>query len=99
MSLVQCYRRLPRVILTWSSWKPLPSSIHSLHTSSRQYTDGVYTALTEMCVKTPWIEVLRRQNEATVDSRENLDTPVSSSNRDLRPKKMSDSYHSVVQVS
>ena len=70
--------------------------ICNFHTTAIRNTDGVYTALTEMRVKTPWIEALRKQQEDGVDPRRKSDKPATPPDRDLTPKKMSDSFHRVV---
>ncbi|OAL30299.1 hypothetical protein AYO20_08777 [Fonsecaea nubica] len=63
------------------------------HSTVAARTDGVYKALTEMRVRTPWIEALRERKEAE----NNNQTPVVESAKvDLTPKKMSDSYVSLV---
>ncbi|CAF9920726.1 MAG: hypothetical protein HETSPECPRED_004344 [Heterodermia speciosa] len=67
-----------------------------LHKTAVRQTDGVYTALTEMRVKTPWIEALRKQQKDGIDPRKKSDQHATPSDRDLTPKKMSDSYHRVV---
>lgn len=63
------------------------------HASQVQNTDGVFKALTEMRVRKPWIEALREKREAEKNP---SSTPVESVKPDLTPKKMSDSYTSVV---
>lgn len=68
-----------------------------LHTTGRYLTDGVFPALTEMRVKTPWIEALRRQREEGNDPAKRSSTSATPNDRDLSPKKMSDSYHRVVR--
>lgn len=55
--------------------------------------DGVYNELTEMRVRTPWIEALRKQKEQGVELSRKSNTPA---DRDLTPRKMSDSFHRVV---
>lgn len=66
------------------------------HASPVHRTDGVFRELTAMRVRTPWIEALRKQqmegSDPTTASRKQ-EVP---SNRDLTPKRMSDSHHSVV---
>lgn len=42
----------------------------------------------------PWIEAMRRQKEGTMEEA----LPKSKKDRDLRPKKMSDSFHRVVSM-
>ena len=70
-----------------------PSLLQPFHTSKVSSTDGVYQDLTNMRVRKPWVQALREQKETSTQ----LETTKSStSNRDLRPKKMSDSYHRVV---
>ena len=58
-----------------------------------QQTDGVYKALTEMRVRTPWIEALRQSKE---DKTQNANVPSEPVKPDLRPKRMSDSYFKCV---
>ncbi|KIW76171.1 hypothetical protein Z517_10917 [Fonsecaea pedrosoi CBS 271.37] len=63
------------------------------HSTVAARTDGVYKALTEMRVRTPWIKALRERKEAE----NNNQTPVVESAKvDLTPKKMSDTYVSLV---
>jgi hypothetical protein len=59
-------------------------------------TDGVFRALTENRVRTPWIEALRKQREDGTDPTKASGKPETPSDRDLSPRSMSDSYHSVV---
>ena len=68
----------------------------TLHTSSRRWTDGVYRDLTNMRVKTPWIEALRKQSEEPGFPSTEKKGSSSLPNRDLKTKKMSDSFHRVV---
>ncbi|KAL8734055.1 MAG: hypothetical protein Q9181_003356 [Wetmoreana brouardii] len=49
-----------------------------------------------MRVRTPWIEALRKKQEKDIDPTQKSGTPATPSNRDLAPKRMSDSYHRVV---
>lgn len=49
-----------------------------------------------MRVRTPWVEALKRQNEEASDPTKTSCTPTTPSDRDLTPKKMSDSFHRVV---
>lgn len=72
-------------------------STRPLHNTPPRPTDGVYTALTEMRVKTPWIEALRKQREEGMDPTRRSSEPTTPSDRDLTPKKMSDSFHRVVR--
>jgi acyl-coenzyme A thioesterase 9 len=52
-------------------------------------TDGVYKALTEMRIRTPWIEALRKckGEDGGLSS-----DPIDNVKPDLTPKKMSDSF-------
>ena len=59
-------------------------------------TDGVFRALTENRVRTPWVEALRKQREDGTDPTKASGKPETPSDRDLSPRSMSDSYHSVV---
>ena len=73
-----------------------PRITQHFHISPRWQTDGVFKELTEMRVRTPWIEALRKKEEEGIDPTRRSDTPATPSNRDLTPKRMSDSYHRVV---
>ena len=68
----------------------------ALSSSTRLSTDGVFRALTENRVQTPWVEALRKQREQGHDPTQPSDRPTVSADRDLKPRKMSESYHSVV---
>lgn len=76
-----------------------PQSLRQLHTTPRYRTDGVYQDLTNMRVRTPWVEALREQREKAIDPTEKSSTPATPSDRDLNPKKMSDSFHRVARTS
>lgn len=58
-------------------------------------TDGVFRALTGERVQKPWIEAFREQQSGQ-RAQEQARHPSTPKERDLSPKKMSDSYHSVV---
>ena len=64
--------------------------------SATRSTDGVFRALTENRVRTPWIEALRKQREDGTDPTKASGKPETPPDRDLSPRSMSDSYHSVV---
>ena len=68
----------------------------SFTTSLQTRTDGVYGDLTIMRVKTPWIEALKRQN---LEKDGNAAAILPRETQELRPKKMSDSFHKVVRGS
>lgn len=77
----------------------------SSSTSRRQFTasatrstDGVFRALTENRVQTPWVEALRRQKQEGKDPTKATGKPQTPADRDLSPRTMSDSYHSVVST-
>nr|OQO29545.1 hypothetical protein B0A51_04103 [Rachicladosporium sp. CCFEE 5018] len=59
-------------------------------------TDGVFRALTENRVRTPWIEALRKKQQEGEDPTKASGKAKTPKDRDLSPKKMSDSYHRVV---
>ena len=61
----------------------------TFHSSEVRLTDGVYKALTEMRVRTPWIQALRRSREL---GNESAAAPEDPPQPDVAPKKMSDSY-------
>ena len=56
--------------------------------TTRKETEGVYKALTEMRVQTPWIEALKSR-EMAANSAPNASEGVKP---DLTPKRMSDSF-------
>jgi hypothetical protein len=66
--------------------KPFQASGRPFHTTQPQATDGVYKAITEMRIRTPWIEALRKSREGSTGA------PTESVEPDLTPKKMSDSF-------
>lgn len=68
-----------------------------LSSSSKLQTDGVFRALTENRVQIPWIEALRNKQKDGTDPSKPTDTPETPAERDLTPRRMSDSYHSVVR--
>lgn len=74
------------------------NGLRKLHATAIRNTDGVFNALTEMRVNTPWIEALRKQQQNGIDPRGKSDKPATPPDRDLTPKKMSDSYHRVVST-
>lgn len=76
-----------------------PSGLCKFHNTSLYKTDGVYPALTEMRVKTPWIEALRKQRQASSNVGKESIMPTTLSDRDMTPKKMSESYYKVVSLS
>ena len=63
------------------------------HSTTAARTDGVYKALTEMRVRTPWIQALKERKEAEKNGNK---IQVQSVKPDLTPKTMSDSYVSLV---
>ncbi len=67
-------------------------SSRCFHASAGRRTDGVFHGLSDNRLATPWIEALRAQHKER-------DTGVCHEevkDRDLSPKKMSDSYHRVI---
>lgn len=65
-------------------------------TTLRPQTDGVFRALTENRIQTPWIDALRAKEREGHDPSKPSGKPETPKDRDLSPKRMSDSYHSVV---
>lgn len=51
-----------------------------------------------MRVRTPWIEALEKQRKEGFDPTKPPSTPATPPDRDLTPKKMSDSFHRVVRA-
>lgn len=78
---------------------PLRSpALRRFHVTPAPSTDGVYRDLTNMRVRTPWVEALRKQREEASDPTRTSRTPAPPIDRDLTPKKMSDSFHRVVRA-
>lgn len=75
-----------------------PRFIRSFHSSTPRLTDGVFRALTEARVRTPWIEAFRKKKAEGSDPTKASNKPQAPTDRDLTPKRMSDSYHSVVSA-
>ena len=64
--------------------------------SSVRPTDGVFKELTAQRVKTPWIEALRKKQAEDQGQSKASGAPSVPKERQLTPKRMDDSYHSVV---
>ncbi|WPH02044.1 acyl-coenzyme A thioesterase 9 [Acrodontium crateriforme] len=67
------------------------SAKRQMSATGSQQTDGVFRALTDQRMQVPWIDAFRKQQNGTVSLAKG---PLPE--RDLTPKKMSDSYHSVI---
>ncbi|KAI0376068.1 Thioesterase/thiol ester dehydrase-isomerase [Hypomontagnella monticulosa] len=63
-----------------------------LHSTAARHTDGVFRGLTDDRLPMPWIEAWRLQQEG----KDMASDEARLQERDLTPKKMSDSYHRVV---
>ena len=68
-----------------------------LHSTPFWRTDGVYAELTAMRVRIPWIQALQQQKAEQLNNQNNAESSDTLKERDLTPKKMSDSYHRVVR--
>ena len=73
-----------------------PMARRDLHCSSSRRTDGVFRELTSMRVRTPWVEALRQQQSEGKQPTEPSGKSQVPKDRKLTPKRMRDSYHSVV---
>ena len=74
-----------------------PAAFRKLHTTRLRNTDGVYNELTNMRLKTPWIDAFKkRQREEDDDAKMRSITPATHPQPSLKPKKMSESFHRVV---
>ncbi|KAI1298339.1 Thioesterase/thiol ester dehydrase-isomerase [Xylaria venustula] len=62
------------------------------HGTSARLTDGVFSGLTDERPKMPWIEAFRQQQQGKTTT----STAPKPEERDMSPKKMSDSYHRIV---
>ncbi|KAF2266580.1 Thioesterase/thiol ester dehydrase-isomerase [Lojkania enalia] len=74
----------------------ISTSTRNFHASQQRRTDGVFRELTAMRVRTPWIETLRKQQSDKSDPIAPSGKPEIPPDRKLAPKRMQDSYHSVV---
>jgi acyl-coenzyme A thioesterase 9 len=72
------------------------SARRTLHASPSRRTDGVFRELTAMRVRTPWVEALRQQQVEGKQHKEPSGKPEVPKDRKLTPKRMDESYHSVV---
>lgn len=68
----------------------------SFHASSPRSTDGVFRELTAARVHKPWIEAFRERESGAKQVAAPSEKPKVSKDRDQTPKRMSDSYHSVI---
>lgn len=75
---------------------PLWAAARSFHRSHPQQTDGVFRELTSIRVRTPWVEALRKQQAEGKDPTAASGEPKVPKDRELKPKRMDDSYHSVI---
>jgi hypothetical protein len=83
-----------------SAIRPVQRQYRYFSASSTCRTDGVYSELTAMRTRTPFIEALRREQECKSKGNVESVLPAHTSRPDpapsLSPKSMSDSYHRVV---
>ncbi|ETN40252.1 uncharacterized protein HMPREF1541_04528 [Cyphellophora europaea CBS 101466] len=86
------WTRSLRLLKTAKATQSVPGA-RRIHATAIQKTDGVYKELTEMRVRTPWIEALRKSKET---GNQSSAAPQDPPEPDLTPKKMSDSYVRVV---
>ncbi|KAG8168969.1 hypothetical protein KVR01_001718 [Diaporthe batatas] len=67
-----------------------------LGTTARRTTDGVFRGLTDGRLPTPWIEAFRQQQKQQGQGQQQQQQEAAPQQRDLSPRRMSDSYHRVV---
>lgn len=82
-------------------WQKIPNQRHLVRGflgSPHRSTDGVYKELTEMRIRTPWIDALKRKRQEEQDPSKTSESPVTLPGRDLGPKKMSDSFTRIVRM-
>ncbi|KAG9186398.1 acyl-coenzyme A thioesterase 9 [Alternaria panax] len=72
------------------------SACRNFHSSPSRRTDGVFRELTSMRVRTPWVEALRQQQAEGKQPTEPSGKPEVPKDCKLTPKRMNESYHSVV---
>ncbi|KAF2157053.1 Thioesterase/thiol ester dehydrase-isomerase [Myriangium duriaei CBS 260.36] len=87
MRVLALPRRLPH----------LASRRRSISSSSVRRTDGVFRELTDNRIQRAWIDAFRdQQNAKQKGTTKDADESGTPAERDLSPRKMADSYHSVV---
>lgn len=101
MKFARCVGRLSNTkansLVTFQVENDLTRLRH-FHTAPACHTDGIYRDLTNMRVRTPWVEALRKQREEGDEPTKKSTEPSTPTDRDLTPKKLSDSFHSVVRM-
>lgn len=75
---------------------PRTGLLQHFSTTRQRGTDGVFRALTDQRVQTPWVEAFRKKQQQGMPKPSGQ--PETPADRDLSPKKMSESYHSVVRA-
>ena len=60
--------------------------------------DGVYSELTAMRTQIPFVEALRRKKAQETSDAANSSSPSTTTQSELRPKTMSESFHRVVSA-
>ncbi|KPM43170.1 hypothetical protein AK830_g3410 [Neonectria ditissima] len=83
---------LHRLTTQWSPATVRTRGRNGFHTTASLQTDGVFRGLADTRLPMPWIEAFRLQQQGKAAHRPE-EMP---KERDLTPKKMSDSYHRVV---
>ncbi|KAF2223568.1 HotDog domain-containing protein [Elsinoe ampelina] len=69
----------------------------TMSSTAVRHTDGVFRALTESRIQTPWIDAFRAQEEAERTGKTGGSSePATPPSRDLTPRKVSDSYYRVI---
>lgn len=74
----------------------VPLTGRTFSSSTSNQTDGVFRELTAQRLQTPWIEALRKQQAEAKAGTATADAPRVPKERELKPKRMDDSYHKVV---
>lgn len=91
---MSCRYRL--VSLTGSILKAaVPANRRCFSLSRSRQTDGVFGELTAMRTRTPFVDAFRKQQQEQQDGVVST-TPKPAARPDVTPKRMKDSYHSVV---
>lgn len=97
MSLQQPQWRVLRHALRVRERAAKRSTLRLFSSTPRTRTDGVFRDLTDQRVQMPWVEAFRKQQQEGYDPGQIKGSPQTPKDRDLTPKKMKDSYHSVVR--
>lgn len=83
-------------LAVFNVWPAARVQHRCLSVTAYRQTDGVFRELTDQRVQIPWIEALRKRQKEIEDVKKGVHEGKTDVERDLTPRSMSASYHSVV---